>query len=297
MTARSTARRLPTEPARASSRRTAVGDRALVGYLTEQVDALRANRDGAASADVDAVHDMRVATRRLRSALRTFRPVLRRWQPVRDELKWLANALGEVRDGDVMSARLAAELDAQPPELVVGPVRNRLRLAGDLAKARRALAAALDSPRYRRLLVTLDDLVATGPSRRLGRARLRRAVRRDLRRADERLTNARGDDELHEARKAYKRARYAVEVLRPVDGKPANRLRTRLGELQDVLGDHQDAVVTAALLRRQAMRAFAGGENTFTYGLLTARQQQSAATSRALVEAAHKRATAAAEWL
>jgi CHAD domain-containing protein len=284
MTAGTTARRLSAEPARRSG--------ALVAYLTEQRDALRTCSHGAGRGDADAVHDMRVATRRLRSALRTFRPVLRQWQPLRDELKWLADTLGQVRDGDVMSARLVAELDAQPPELVVGPVRNRLRLTGDLAKARQALVVALDSPRYRALLASLDDLVATGPSRRLGAGRLRRAARKDLRRADKRLSLAKRDDQLHDARKAYKRARYAVEVLRPVDGKPANRLRKRLGDLQDVLGDHQDAVVTAALLRRQAMRAFTGGENTFTYGLLTGRQQQAAADSRARIDAARKRAGA-----
>jgi CHAD domain-containing protein len=246
------------------------------------------------------VHDMRVATRRLRSALRTFRPVLRRWQPLRDELKWLADALGGVRDNDVMAARLGAELDAQPPEMVVGPVRSRLRLTGDLTKARQALIAALDSPRYRALLATLDDLVAAGPSRRLGKGRLRRAARKDLRRADGQLARARRsrqDDQLHDARKLYKRARYAVEVLRTVDGKPAQLLRKRLGELQDVLGDHQDAVVTTTLLRRQALRAFAAGENTFTYGLLTGRQQLAADLSVARVASVSKRAAKAARWL
>src|SRR5688572_32783116 len=98
----STARRLSTEPARrSSSRRAAAGDRALVGYLQEQRDALSATEHDARRGDADAVHDMRVATRRLRSALRTFRPVLRRWQPLRDELKWLADALGGARDNDV----------------------------------------------------------------------------------------------------------------------------------------------------------------------------------------------------
>lgn len=284
----STARRLRTEPARSAS----PGAAALVAFLDRQRDALRANEHGARSGDADAVHDMRVATRRLRSALRTFRPVLSRWQPVRDELKWLATSLGEVRDGDVMSARLGAELDAQPPELVVGPVRDRLRLTGDLAKARQALAIALDSPRYQRLLVSLDDLVAAGPSERFGVRRLRRAARKDLRRADKRLSAATRDGQLHEARKAYKRARYAVEVLRPVDGRPADLLHKRLGALQDVLGAHHDAAVTAALLRRQAMRAYASGENTFTYGLLTARQQQSAAETRHLLPRAQKRAAA-----
>jgi CHAD domain-containing protein len=283
----STARRLPAEPARRPS--------LLSAYLQEQRDAVRATEAGARTGDADAVHDMRVATRRLRSALRTFRPVLRRWQPVRDELKWLANALGDVRDRDVMAARLRAELDTQPPELVVGPVRNRLRLTGDHARALTGLRAALDSPRYRTLLGTLDEIVAAGPS--MPRNRLRKAARKDLRRADKRLSRARRDDELHDARKAYKRARYAVDVLRPAYGKPAQRLRKNLGELQDVLGDHQDATVTTALLRREAMRAYAAGENTFTYGLLVARQQRAAARSRARIARVRKRAGKGRGWL
>jgi hypothetical protein len=74
-------------------------------------------------------------------------------------------------------------------------------------------------------------------------------------------------------------------------------LRKRLGELQDVLGDHQDAVVTATLLRRHAMRAFAAGENTFTYGLLTGRQQLAADLSVARIPSVSKRAAKAAGWL
>jgi CHAD domain-containing protein len=287
MSVGSTARRLSTEPARHPS--------LLAGYLQKQRDAVRTTEAGTRTGDVDAVHDMRVATRRLRSALRTFRPVLRRWQPVRDELKWLATALGGVRDRDVMAARLGAELDTQPPELVVGPVRNRLRLTGDHARALTRLQAALDSPRYRALLGTLDEIVAAAPS--MGRKRLRKAARKDLRRADKRLSRARRDDELHDARKAYKRARYAVDVLRPAYGKPAQRLRKNLGDLQDVLGDHHDATVTTALLRREAMRAYASGENTFTYGLLSARQQVAAERSRARVARVRKRAGKGRGWL
>jgi CHAD domain-containing protein len=84
-----------------------------------------------------------------------------------------------------------------------------------------------------------------------------------------------GDDRdvrLHEARKAYKRARYAAEAVVPVAGSPARRLAKRLGDLQDVLGAHQDAIVAQNLLRDYAIHANAEGENAFTYGLLHARQ-------------------------
>jgi CHAD domain-containing protein len=79
---------------------------------------------------------------------------------------------------------------------------------------------------------------------------------------------------LHQARKAYKRARYAAEALTPVAGKPARRLARRLADLQDGLGIHQDSVVTGQLLRDYGMRAYLDGANAFTYGLLHARQRE-----------------------
>jgi CHAD domain-containing protein len=276
---------------------------ALVAYLTTQRDAVRTAEGGVRSGDVDAVHDMRVATRRLRSTLRTFRAVLRPWQPLRAELKWLAGVLGDVRDGDVLADRLGAAVAGEPPELVIGPVAARLRqrLASDTAPARERLRAALNTDRYRTLLESLDELVAAGPTRPVGRGRLRRATRKALRRADRQLAAAKGSRNraarLHQARRTYKRARYAVEVLRPVAGKPAKRLRRRLSTLQDVLGAHQDAVVTADLLRTHAMRAFAAGENTFTYGVLYARQERVLDESRRALPDAAARVHAAAGWL
>jgi CHAD domain-containing protein len=313
----------PVRPDSARVRRGA-GGRALVAYLTTQRDAMRAAEPGVRYGDADAVHDMRVATRRLRSTLRSFRSVLRPWQPLRDELKWFATALGGVRDGDVMGQRLAEAVAAQPPELVIGPVAARLaqRVASESAQARERLIEAMDSPRYAGLLAGLDDLVVAGPTRRVGKGRLRRAARRALLRADRRLDAGRktrdhaGDDagrttgdhtvhitgdhagpsrdeRLHEARKAYKRARYAVEVLVPVGGRPAARLRKRLKYLQDVLGAHQDAVITTIRLREHGLRAFAAGENAFTYGLLGGRQQEGAALSRARLPRARRRVAAA----
>ena len=72
----------------------------------------------------DAVHKMRVGTRRLRSTLKTFRPLYDRdtTDRLRAELRWLAESLGHVRDAEVLAARLGRALDAEPDELVLGPV-------------------------------------------------------------------------------------------------------------------------------------------------------------------------------
>ncbi|MFF4893209.1 CYTH and CHAD domain-containing protein [Micromonospora chersina] len=248
----------------------------VVDYLTAQRDTLIGHHAGALGGDEDAVHDMRVAVRRLRSTLRTFRGLWDRAgsEGVRAELRWLGGQLGPVRDVQVMAARLADAVHAEPDELVLGPVGARFaeRFAADLATALDGLRAALGSDRYTDLLRRLDALVE-GPAARAVRPRwVTRRVRRAVTRFDERLDRALADggsddSALHEARKAGKRARYAVEVRRP----DAN-LVDRLKDLQDALGAHQDSVVTREVLREQALRAYADGENTFTYGLLHARQ-------------------------
>ncbi len=258
----------------------------LAEYLGAQRDALRENEAGVRAGDAEAVHDMRVATRRLRSTLRTFRPLLpaERTEPLRGELRWLGERLGAVRDGDVMAARLLSAVEAEPPELIVGPVAQRIpeRLGARTGAARDELTEALDNPRYQRILDELDQLASGSGAER---GQLLRRARQALRRADRRLAAADGatgpdrDPLLHEARKAYKRARYAAEAVGPLAGKPARRLVKALTRLQDVLGAHQDAVVTGELLHELGERAQEQGEDASTYGVLRARQQDAAERS------------------
>lgn len=299
-------------PAAAPSARSA-GRRALVAYVAAQRDVVVALDPEVRGGDAEAVHKMRVATRRLRSTLRTFAPLLDASEGdldrLHDEIKWLTGLLGEVRDGDVMAQRLADLLAAEPPELVIGPVPARIAalLAARTEDARRQLVTGLDSARYITLLTDLDALVtAVGGDGRVAKRELRRLAHRAVRRADRRLaaavttpetdpvagaTGVSRDERLHEARKAYKRARYAVELTTPVAGAPATTLAERITDLQDVLGAHQDADVTAGLLRDYGLRAYAAGENAFTYGLLHARQAEHGRLALAGLPRARRRAT------
>ena len=96
--------------------------------------------------------------------------------------------------------------------------------------------------------------------------------RKALAKADGLLDEAAGrrrDAELHEARKAYKQARYAVEVFASAAGKPAKQLVNALTDLQDVLGAHQDSVVA-----RELLHELAGAQDSFRFGVLWARQEQ-----------------------
>ncbi len=281
----------------------------LARYASAQVSAIRTTVALAREGDPEAVHDARVAVRRLRSTLRTFRPLLERAtvDPVRADLQWLGTALGRVRDAQVLSDRLIAAVHAEPVELVVGPVAARIRssLAADTAHALEQLARDLDDPRFARVLSALDHLVDTELARHQERAALRRLTRRALRRADRKLAaadTADGADRdriLHDARRAYKRARYAVETLEATAGKPAARLARRLTKVQDVLGAQHDTIVARQQLRSLGMQAQLAGENGFTYGLLYAEQGSAARHELASLAkvAGRARRRSARRWL
>lgn len=262
--------------------------RALVDYLNEQVEEIAAG-DAGLRAGEDPIHDTRVATRRLRSTLRVFGKLLDS-EVIGDldgELKWYAALLGDVRDCQVQLRRFGEVLDTMPDELVLGPVRSRIRneLKEIELPARALLGEAMESERYRALLARLRSLSTTPPwGRRAAAGRLRKRARRARRKADRRLIAALrdGDDAmLHRARKAAKRARYAAELCEPMDKQRYKPIIKHYKKIQTVLGDHQDAVVASAALRRMAVAAGTTvGENGFTYGLLYSREQQIAEQSR-----------------
>lgn len=251
-------------------------------YAAAQVRAIR-ERDPEVRRDVpDSIHKIRVATRRLRSALATYRPVVDReaGDRIRDELKWLAGELGVARDAEVQREHFAAAVAAQPPELVMGRVAGRIddHLRAVYKEGRTRALAALESERYFRLLDTLDELIAKPPligdDRKAAKQihdlldhdwkRMRKAVAR----MEAAETTAEEDHELHEIRKAAKRLRYAGESAVPVLGDEAATLASRAEEIQEVLGEHQDSVVSRDLLRQLAVQVHLEGGNPFTYGRL-----------------------------
>jgi CHAD domain-containing protein/adenylate cyclase class IV len=262
---------------------------ALTIYVADQIDAvfegdlqLRRGRD--------PIHDTRVAIRRLRSTIRVFGKLLDRpaTEHLDEELKWFAGLLGEVRDRQVQRKRFREVLDDWPPELVLGPVANRIDsdLHAEQLKARTAVSEAMDSQRYLDVLATLqrwraDPPLATRPTAR----KLHKRAAKAERKADRRLSAAIDNDDgalLHRARKAAKRARYAAELRGPLEkSKAVKKAEKHFKRIQRVLGDHQDSVVASDALRRLALTAgTTPGENGFTYGLLYAREQQIAEAAR-----------------
>jgi CHAD domain-containing protein len=287
------------------TRKSTAGEVARV-HLRQQVEELVARDRGARADTPDAVHKMRVATRRLRSALSTYRPLLDRTRtdPLRDELRWLADALGEPRDAEVMWARLRELAESQPGDLLLGPVLRRIDL--DMGQRHRAahgrLLETLDDERYRRLLVALDELVAeppfTGVAQRRAHRALPRLVARAAARVDRAARAARAAptaearrQRLHEVRKAAKRARYGAESVAAVFGKPATRLAKRMEHLQEVLGEHQDSVVSRTVLRALGVTAHLAGENGFSFGLLYGIEQCRGEAAQRAYQSALRRAS------
>jgi CHAD domain-containing protein len=236
-----------------------VGEVAFAVLRTQFGAFLRAEPGTRLGTDAEELHDMRVATRRLRAALKLFAEALPvRAGRVRDELKWIGGALGEVRDLDVQMDQVETwRADAPEPDReALGELSSVLE--GQRAEARRRLLAALDSPRYERLVAAFGAMLRQGPLRRSPPSRMpilaaapdllgrrHRAVRRRGRRLG---PNSPSED-LHALRIRAKRFRYAVEFTSPVYGKRSKKLVARLVALQDVLGDHQDARVAIERLR------------------------------------------------
>ncbi|WP_436523691.1 CHAD domain-containing protein [Actinoplanes sp. HUAS TT8] len=237
-------------------------------YAREQRDAILEHDPAARRGEEEAVHKMRVATRRLRSTLKSFR----RWfpeeetAPLGDELRWLAAVLGGVRDPQVLEVKLLAGVEESGPEFIPTAQRIRTALEHRVAKGRQELEAALASDRYLDLLDRIDALVdrplpdAGDPAER---------ARKVLGKADDRLDTALADgvdEEIHDARKKYKQARYAVEVVAPEAGKTGKRLVKALTDLQDGLGAHQDSSIARETLREI-------GPDSFHFGVLYGRQE------------------------
>src|SRR5271165_246751 len=221
-------------------RRSASAGEMVLAYLRAQAGALKSLEPMVRADEFDAVHQMRVATRRLRATLRSFGQIIPRPDSERlaGELKWLGGLLGAARDGEVLPAHLQASMRLVPVELLIGPVQARVQghFAPLRAAARAELLEALDSPRYTGLLASLDQLAAgplPGPQANdPARDVLPAAVRKAYRQADKRMRRARHappsqnrDVALHEARKSARRARYAAEAASPAIGKKATRSR------------------------------------------------------------------------
>ena len=225
--------------------------------LGKAIADIKAHEDGSRrGGDIEDVHKMRVATRRVRAYLKAARPALDRvaTDRIRADVRELAGTLGVIRDNDVMIHRLHVEagLLGDPD---TGALEHLItRLDTERIAARDQLVSELDDPAYGQLLTELEE-AAQQPPVADPWADLEELAAEEwwtLERAHRKLHKTFGknppNDELHELRIYGKRARYAAELL---GGKGSiGVFLEALAAFQEVLGDHQDACVLEDRLRQ-----------------------------------------------
>lgn len=234
------------------------GIRLVLMFRLEEMCALRGH--ALDYGDPEGVHDMRVASRRLRSALRDFMPYLskRHISSSLHEIKNVADALGRVRDQDVAVLALEKLAQKAPPLVVPGinrfaELRRQKReeaLAGlirtldpnTLAALRASFANSLEAaicPTYRKkskqenrpaTLVTYRDVARLTILNRLA----------DLEKLSDSLYRPLNVKPLHRMRIAAKRLRYAIELFEDCWGQPAAMFARKVAGLQSALGELHD---------------------------------------------------------
>jgi triphosphatase len=238
-----------------------MGDLAFA-VLRRQLALVRSKEPGTRlGEDPEELHDMRVATRRLRAAFSMFEGVLPvRAQVFRQELGWLAGLLGTVRDLDVQLEGLAAlspadvhtTSDGRDPLAELAALLEREREA-----ARADMLNGLDSVRWDRLAKGLTAMAQQGPARRalatrvpavVGLPDLVLARHHKVRKAARRAKHSGVVTDFHALRIRCKRLRYALEFSSEVYGGKTSRFVRELTVLQDELGEMQDAEVASLQL-------------------------------------------------
>jgi CHAD domain-containing protein len=246
----------------------------ILSALKGAIARLQAADPEARRGEPEGVHRLRTSTRRLRSELRTVSDLVdREWgEHLEQELKWLAAVLGSVRDLDILCQRLHL---AAPPvtgncRVSASPSKTAqndllapfyLALRERHAQNSRALREALQGDRYGDLLASLAAAIesptleddAWEPCRK-ALPPLAAAAWQKLKKGGRDLEAASPDADFHQVRKLAKRARYAAELIAPALGsrtlKQAKRFIRLTTQLQDILGEHQDAIVAATELQR-----------------------------------------------
>ena len=142
----------------------------LCALLREQFDQLLAHDPGTRlGTDPESLHDMRVAVRRSRALLRAGAPLVATdTQTLSLELQWLGTILGDVRDLDVLLARLRGEAASLDPGDRDAAGRLLRALERQRTRARQEMLKALDSQRYEALIDRFDETL-TALSRRRAR--------------------------------------------------------------------------------------------------------------------------------
>jgi CHAD domain-containing protein len=223
----------------------------------------------------ESLHQMRVATRQLRALLRAAKSLLLpEWaDSLRDELRWLGQLLGQVRDFDVQLVYFreeSASMDARDRR----PLNSFIaHLEAQRSSAQEILLKELQSARYLDLIRRLQEAPrdpsaeSTMTLRDLAKQEFTK-LHKTIRQAGHTPNNA----TIHKIRIRTKRARYAAELAEPAVGKPATRFISKARAAQDALGMHQDAI-QAEIYVRAFVKHSTSARAAFVAGRMVERQR------------------------
>jgi CHAD domain-containing protein len=239
-----------------------------------QLDTILGHEPGArVGIDPEHLHKMRVATRRLRAMTQAFSELFGgELQQVRDELKWIAGALGDARDADVQQMELSDWRRRLGPGPDAGWLALEKALAARRVRARKRMTDALDSPRYRALVeAARASFDADCPDQRTigeiaGDILAKRA--KAFGKAVKAFAADPAPEGAHQVRIEGKKIRYAAEFMRPILSLELAAELGRLEDLQEELGQFQDALVAgtlAAELRDEALAAPPPADSAYLY--------------------------------
>ncbi|WP_329002070.1 CHAD domain-containing protein [Kribbella sp. NBC_00709] len=230
----------------------------------------------------DAIHQVRVSCRRLRSDLKLFRKLLAgAWAPeLRADLAALAQACGEARDLEVIAALVRENATSEDNEEHVDTILTTLTLGLDRAAARSAEVVLGEATKD--LLTTIESVAvapdltpkADRPCGEVLPELLQSATVKFAQEADK-LKPWSPDDHWHEVRLLAKRVRYAADTSASVLGDEAKATAAQAATYQELLGQHQDHCAAADALTGMAADAAAQDdpELSFTLGRLTERHR------------------------
>lgn len=227
-----------------------------------------------------ALHDARAAARRLRSVLGTFRSLFTAGstRELRAGLQSFGAVLGPARDLQVLRQRLAGQLVDEPVDYATAAwARIQLEMAAAEPAALAAVGEYIRSDNYLELLRNLDAFLADPPfSGRAGKpaptvAGALMAAWSALAVLVEKATGDPADEAgFHDVRKAARALRYAAESVAPVLGENTVLFAAAIEEIQEVLGERQDSLTSAAWLAELALRPDTDGVAGFLFGRLHA---------------------------
>jgi len=236
---------------------------------------LEHNRIPSELGEVEALHQLRVATRRLRACVELFAGSLyaSKVNLYKRDLPWVAAQAGAARECDVIAALLqarAAKMDIASPDLIAPMIEA---LAVRRADEHRKLCALLRSRRYRNLIAKLHApaLKKTAAVVKLGDAAASavRPIARSAMRMGAKVAPDASSTVFHKLRVRVKRLRYALEMLSALGGKRHRKVLSRLEDLQEALGLCNDADVAIGWLRSYAETSGAPPRTILAAGALT----------------------------